>query len=199
MQNENMMIKVVASVIENSSSPVTAKIRSGWDENDKNAVEVAKKLESLGVLAITIHPRTRKQKYMGKADWNIIKKVKEAVNMPVIGSGDIVDGESAKKMLSFTGCDAIMIGRSAKGDPEIFSRIKNYLETEKYEIKNLEKQKNLFFEFLKLYEEYDNRGFNEIKTHALWFFKGFTNSKSIINDIINKEDKDSLVDYIKKL
>lgn len=195
MQNENMLIKLVTSVIENTSLPVTAKIRSGWDENNKNAVKTAKILEDLGIKAIAIHPRTRKQRYMGKADWMIIKQVKEAVKIPVIGSGDVIDPESKKKMQDFTGCDAVMIGRAAKGDPEIFRRIR--------ENKNVDKkiiiQKELFNKFLEYYKRYDDRNFSEIQTHALWFFKGLKNSKSIINEIMKVKDREELIALIKTL
>lgn len=191
MQNENILFKIVESVINNSSVPVTAKIRSGWSETKKNAIPIAKKLEELGISAITVHPRTKEQKYMGKADYGIIKQVKNALKIPVIGSGDVVDADSYNKLKNI--CDAVMIGRAAKGDPEIFKRINTNQN------KNLETQKKLFIDFIEYYKKYDNRNFGEIQTHALWFFKGLKASKSIVPIIMKCENEKDLLREILNL
>ena len=112
LKNPEKVYEIVKSVVKSIQVPVTVKIRSGWDENNINAVEIAKKIEEAGASAITIHPRTRKQGYSGLSDWNIIKKVKEAIKIPVIGNGDIKTCYDAKKMIEQTGCDAVMIGRA---------------------------------------------------------------------------------------
>ena len=120
--------KITKSVVESSKVPVTIKIRKGWDDEHVVAIEVARIAEKNGIAAITVHGRTREQFYSGNADWNIIKSVKEAVSIPVIGNGDIVSGVSAKEMFEQTGCDGIMIGRASNGNPWIFERIISYLE-----------------------------------------------------------------------
>lgn len=114
---------------KNANCPVTVKFRAGWDENSINAVEFAKLMEQAGASAVTCHGRTRTQFYSGKADWDIIKQVKGAVKIPVIGNGDVVDGESAKAMYEQTGCDLVMIGRGSYGRPWVFRDVKHYLET----------------------------------------------------------------------
>ena len=126
LKNPELIYDIVSSVVDSGPVPVTVKIRSGWDANSINAVEVAKICEKAGARAITVHPRTRSQMYSGKADLDIIKKVKEAVSIPVIGNGDIVSIESAKHMLEYTKCDAIMIGRGVLGNPWLIKEIDTY-------------------------------------------------------------------------
>ena len=121
--------KVMKSVVENSKVPVTLKIRKGWDKENIVAVEVAKIAQEVGISAITVHGRTRSEFYTGNVDLDIIKKVKESVSIPVIGSGDVVDEETALKMFEYTGVDGIMIGRGSFGNPWIFRNIKHFLET----------------------------------------------------------------------
>ncbi len=119
---------IVAAVNRNTELPVTVKIRSGWDQEHRNAVEVAKACEEAGAAAICVHGRTRNQMYMGNADWDIIGEVKRAVSVPVIGNGDVVDAQSACKLLDHTGCDMVMVGRGALGNPWIFRQINAYLQ-----------------------------------------------------------------------
>ena len=129
MRNPKLAAEVLSSVVKNSKKPVTLKIRKGWDDDSVNAVEIAKIAEECGISALAIHGRTREQFYSGKADWDIIAQIKQTINIPVIGNGDVFEVEDAVNMLEKTKCDAIMIGRGAQGNPWIFKRISHYMET----------------------------------------------------------------------
>ncbi len=128
MKDPDRIYEIIKAIVERVSKPVTVKMRSGWDSHSVNAVEVAKKVEAAGASAIIVHGRTRSQGYSGFADLDIIKAVKKSVSIPVIGNGDVKDGPSAKRMLDYTKCDAIMIGRAALGNPWIFREIDAYLK-----------------------------------------------------------------------
>lgn len=180
LKNPKKIGEIVKSVVESVSVPVTVKIRSGWDDANINAVEVAKICESAGASAIAIHARTRAQGYSGKADWNIIKEVKENVNIPVIGNGDVTTAELAKKMLEETKCDAVMIGRAALGNPWIFKECKEYLDNNTLIDKptNIEKIDMIKKHYELLCNDKNSKvALLEIRTHALAYLKGLPESK----------------------
>ena len=196
LKNPEKIREIVKAVVEAVPVPVTVKIRSGWDSKSINACEVAKICEEAGASAITIHPRTRAQGYEGHSDWNIIKQVKEAVSIPVIGNGDIKSIEDAKKMIDETGCDAIMIGRGALGNPYLFKQIIHYLETgEKLEELTDKEKINLIikhFEYL-LEIKPEKVAVLEMRTHAAWYIKGINGSKEIKNKIFKCTTKEELL------
>ena len=192
--------KIIESVVKNSTVPVTLKIRKGWDKEHIVAKEIAMIAEKAGVSAITVHGRTRSEFYSGNADWDIIKEVKESVNIPVIGNGDILDEETAKEMFEKTGVDGIMIGRASFGNPWIFREIKHFLETGK----KLEKPSN--FEKLEIIKEHINlaiaeKGENaikELRKHISWYTKNMKNSSEFRNSINKIEDEDELFKVIEE-
>ena len=206
LKDVNKIKEIVRAVVLSVPCPVTVKIRSGWDSEHINAVEVAKACEESGASAIAVHPRTRGQGYSGKADWSIIKKIKETVNIPVIGNGDIVDIYSAKKMLDETGCDLIMIGRGILGNPWLISEINSYLEDGTIIPKptNCEKIDMIFkhLDYLLDFED-DKRASLEIRMHIGWYLKGIPNGNAIKREIFTKnnvsEIKEVLLNFKKTL
>lgn len=190
--------ELVKAVVAATSLPVTVKIRSGWDENSINAVEVAKYCEDNGASAITVHGRTKKQLYSGKADWSVIKSVNECVNVPVIGNGDIVDGDSAKRLMIETGCDTIMIGRAALGDPWIFSRIKSYFNNKNFIEPSWDEKKKTILEHLDILrsEKGDRISALEARKHISWYLKGIDNACSIRNEVNRAETIEKMIQII---
>ena len=196
LQNLEKAGKVIEAVVKNSSVPVTLKMRLGWDKNKIVAVELAKIAESLGVSAITVHGRTRSEYYSGNASLNEIKKVKEAVNIPVIGNGDIVDEETAEKMFIQTGCDGIMIGRAALGNPWIFQKIIHYLETgERLPEIPLKEKFDLIKEhfLLEIKEKGEYTGVREFRKHLAAYTKNLSNSSSFRSRINTLESKEEVI------
>ncbi len=195
LKNPNKIYEIVNAVVNAVSTPVTVKIRSGWDEKHINAIEVAKVCEKAGASAITVHARTRSQGYSGKADWNIIKQVKEAVNIPVIGNGDVTTPQLAKQMLDETNCDAVMIGRGVLGNPWLIRECISYLDngtvperpTPKEIVTMLKKHFNLLLE-----DKGEKPAVLEIRNHALWYIKGLPKSASIKNQICSTKDKNEI-------
>jgi len=194
--------QIVKSVVEAVRVPVTVKIRSGWDSHSINAVEVAKICEKAGASAICIHPRTRAQGYSGKADWNIIKKVKEAVRIPVIGNGDVKTVYDAKRMLEETDCDAVMIGRATLGNPWFIKDCVAYVEEGKVIDQPSFHDKitmiRRHYELLKKFHG-EKVALLEIRTHALWYIKGIPGAKVFKPLITNATSEDEFFSILKQL
>lgn len=188
--------EIVKSVVETVNVPVTVKIRSGWDNSHINAVEVAKAVEEAGASAICVHPRTRSQGYSGKADWNIIKEVKNAVKIPVIGNGDITSKEDAKRMLEETGCDAIMIGRGVLGNPWLVKEVVEYIENGNIVPKPTPKERvDMCLKHISYLREIkcDKLVVLESRNHIAWYLKGLTDSNEIKNKIFLTKDVDDII------
>lgn len=188
MQNPKLIGEIVKKVSSASKKPVTIKFRKGWDEASVNAVEVAKIVEANGAAAVTVHGRTREQFYSGKADWSIIKKVKEAVSIPVIGNGDIFAPQDAKAMFEYTSCDGIMIGRGAQGNPWIFKRVLAYLETgELLPEPTVDEKIDKIFEHFELMINLkgESLAVKEMRKHIAWYIKGIKGSAKI-KESVNK-------------
>ena len=196
LKNPEKIREIVTAVVESVPCPVTVKIRSGWDSNSINAKEVAKICEEAGASAITIHPRTRSQGYEGKADWKIIKEVKDSVSIPVIGNGDIKSMEDAKRMIDETSCDAVMIGRASLGNPYLFKQVIHYLNTgEKLEDLTPREKIDLIIKHFNYLLEIKNEkvAVLEMRSHAAWYIKGLNGSKELKAKIFKCETKEELL------
>jgi len=199
LKDPDKVYEIVKAVVETVPIPVTVKIRSGWDSDSINAVEIAKIVEKAGASAITVHPRTRAQGYSGNADWNIIKQVKEAVSIPVIGNGDIKSCYDAKRMIDETGCDAIMIGRGVLGNPWLIKECIDYLE------KGIEPKEVTIDEKLDMLKKHaellvktktEKVAMLEMRTHAAYYIKGLPNSTDMKNKIFQMKTKDELFNLL---
>ncbi|MDG0888482.1 tRNA dihydrouridine synthase DusB [Paracholeplasma manati] len=180
LKDPDKVYDIIKAIKANVSKPVTVKIRAGWDHTCINAVEIARKAEAAGASAITIHGRTRSQMYTGLADLEVIKAVKAAVKIPVIGNGDIKDGPSAKRMLDYTGVDAVMVGRAALGNPWIFYEINHYLQTgEEAPRPSLTEIKQMILEHGKSLMDLkgEHLAMLQMRGQGTWYFKGLHNAK----------------------
>lgn len=196
----NKVYEITKAVVENSKVPVTVKIRKGWDSEHIVAVEAAKKIEEAGASAITIHGRTRSEFYSGIADWDIIKKVKESVKIPVIGNGDVKSPEDAKRLLEQTKCDGIMIGRGALGSPWIFEQVKTYLQDGTIrKISNKEKLETILKHIeLEVAEKGELTGVREMRKHICYYLKGMQNASEIRDNINHIECKEEVKKVLKE-
>lgn len=206
LKNPDKIKRIVEAVVNAVNVPVTVKIRSGWDEKSINAVEVAKIIEKAGASAIAVHARTRSQGYSGKANWDIIKQVKESVNIPVIGNGDITSPWLAKDMIEKTGCDAVMIGRALLGNPWLIRDTVMYLDkgvlleevSPREKIDMLKKHYKLLLE-----NTSEKQAIMEIRAHAVWYVKGLPGSAIVKNKICQSKSSEELFsvlnDYLGEL
>lgn len=188
MKNPKLVYELVSAMVKAIKKPVTVKIRKGFDDEHINAVEIAKIIEEAGAAAVAVHGRTREQYYSGKADWEIIRQVKEAVSIPVIGNGDVTSGEKAIAMREQTGCDGVMIARGAQGNPWIFSELLEYERTGRLPDRpDVEEIKQTMLRHARLQIEYkgDFTGIREMRKHVAWYTKGL-HGAARLRDQINQ-------------
>ena len=200
MNQPKLVHEIVSKTVKAIQKPVTVKIRKGFNDESINAVEIAKIIEDAGAAAVAVHGRTREQYYSGKADWDIIRQVKEAVTIPVIGNGDVVSGESALAMMRETGCDGVMIGRGAQGNPWIFSELVEYEKTGVMPSRpSNEELKDMMLRHARLQIQYKGEylGIREMRKHVSWYTTGLKNSAKLrgeINAVKSYEELSELLD-----
>ena len=195
MKTPELVGRIVKSLVESQSKPVTIKFRKGFDDDHVNAVEIAKIAEANGASAVAVHGRTREQYYSGKADWDIIKQVKEAVNIPVIGNGDVFTPQDAKNQLEHTGCEAIMLGRGAQGNPWIFKRILHYLNTgELLPEPTAEERVEKALRHAQMLIDYKGEyiGVREMRKHMAWYMKGMPGAAELRGKLNYAENRAEL-------
>lgn len=199
MRNPRLVYEIVHATVKAIQKPVTAKIRKGFDDGDINAVEIAKVLEEAGAAAVSVHGRTREQYYSGKADWDIIRQVKEAVSIPVIGNGDVTNAEKAVAMMEETGCDGVMIGRGAQGNPWIFSELAEYDRTGAIPPKpGIDEVREMMLRHARLQMEVKGEyiGIREMRKHTAWYTKGMRGAsklRALINQVESYEELEELL------
>jgi len=199
MRQPKLVEEIITKTVRATKKPVTVKIRKGFDEDHVNAVEIAKIAEASGAAAVAVHGRTREQYYSGKADWEIIRQVKEAVRIPVIGNGDVDSPLKAKALLEETGCDGIMIGRAACGNPWIFAQIQTYLETGVLKEKPpIQEVRDMMLRHARMQVEYkgDYTGIREMRKHVAWYTAGYPHSAKLrarINEVESLQELEELI------
>ncbi len=201
MLNPGLAAAIIKKVSAATVKPVTVKIRKGWDQDRVNAVEMAKIAEENGAKAIAVHGRTRDQFYSGSADWEIIARVKEAVSIPVIGNGDVVKPEDAGRLLEQTGCDGVMIGRGAQGNPWIFKKTLHYLRTgELLPGPAAEEKISTVIRHMKMLVELkgEHTGVREMRSHIAWYIKGMRNAAATREKIFKLTDKNDIINLLKE-
>ena len=199
MKEPKLVEQIVSKTVKAVKKPVTIKIRKGFDDEHINAVEIAKIAEASGAAAVAVHGRTREQYYSGKADWEIIRKVKDAVRIPVIGNGDVDSPAKAKALIEETGCDGIMIGRAARGNPWIFHQIRTYLETgETIAPPSVSELKEMMLRHARMQIDYKGgyTGIREMRKHISWYTAGYPHSARLraqINSVESFEELEQLI------
>lgn len=199
MRNPKLVEEIVTKVARAIRKPLTVKIRKGFDDAHVNAVEIARIAEASGAAAVAVHGRTREQYYSGKADWDVIRQVKEAVSIPVIGNGDVDSPEKAKALMEETGCDGVMIGRAARGNPWIFREISEYLKTgQKTERPSVEEIRAMMLRHARMQVEYkgDYTGIREMRKHISWYTAGMPHSarmRARINSVESFEELEEIL------
>ena len=201
MNQPKLVYEIVKKTVKAIQKPVTVKIRKGFNDESINAVEIAKIIEDAGAAAVAVHGRTREQYYSGKADWDIIRQVKEAVSIPVIGNGDVTSGESALAMMRESGCDGVMIGRGAQGNPWIFSELQEYEKTGQMPARPSNVQlKEMMLRHARLQMQYkgDFLGIREMRKHVAWYTTGLPNSAKLRGEINAVESYEELCELLEE-